>query len=169
MVTKTTDGNARLFAHISHRNIYTQVWTIFFKIIKDSVVDPKSRSQVWVYGSKPKWILEATEETELKDNYPLVIIPNVEINSQENFTMDYSAKEYVPQIAVEIFSERNDYLDDVTESIHQIILDNETFLTSIGINNIKIANDNVDPNTTRDGLKIFHRILSFNFEVATCQ
>ena len=169
MVTKTETGTARIFTEVSHRNVYTQPWNIFFKLIKNGITDPKARSVLWVYGSKPKWIIEATEEQELKENYPLVIIPNIEITNQMNYTMDYSAKEYMPQITIEIFSDRNDYLDTITENIHQIILDNETFLTSTGIYNIRIDNDNVDPNTTRAGLKIYHRILSFTFEVVTCQ
>ena len=167
MVTKTANGIARIFTPVSHRKLYTQPWTIFFKLIKNSITDPKDRGTLWFYGSHPKWIIEATEEAELKENYPLVIMPNIEVTNQNNLTMDYSAKEYVPQITTEIFSDRNDYLDIITENITQIILDNESFLTSIGIYNIKISSDNVDPNTTRDGLKIYHRILSFTFEVVT--
>jgi len=168
MVEKTKIGNARIFTQVSHRKLYTTPFTIFFKLIKDNVIDPKDRSTLWVHGSQPKWIIEGTEEADLAESYPIVIIPNIVVPSQENFTMDYSAKQYMPQIAMEIYSDRNDYLDDITENIHQIILDNESFLTSVGINNIKINNDNVNPET-RSGLKIFHRLFSFTFEVATCQ
>ena len=168
MVEKTVDGTARIYTQITHRNLYTKPWTTFFKIIKESITDPKERGVTWVYGSQPKWIINSTDSTELKENYPIVIIPNIEVANQENYTLDYSAKQYVSQNTIEIYSERNDYLDDVTESIMQIVLDNETFFTSIGLHNLKITTDNVEPAITRDGLKIFHRLINFDYEVVTC-
>ena len=168
MVEKKTNGTARILTEVSHRKIYTQPWTIFFKLIKGQIIDPKARNELWVYGSQPKWFIEGTSESEINDKYPILIIPNSTINNQENYTLDYSAKQYTPQIVFEVYSDRNDYLDDITDNINQIILDNESFLKDCGIYNIKISNDSINPET-RGGLKIFHRILGISFEVVTCQ
>ena len=168
MVEKKAIGSARILTQVNHRYIYTQPWTIFFKLIKDNVTDPKSREKLWVYGSQPKYIIEENDDSGLAENYPVIVLPNVEVSEQTNFTLNYSAKEYLPMITIEIFSDRNDYLDTISNDIHQIILDNETFFSSIGIYNVRITNDNVSP-LTRNGLKIFHRIVGITFEVATCQ
>jgi len=130
------------------------------------MTDPFSRSETWVYGSMPKTIIEYEDgETEIQPKYPIIIINNVEVTNQNNLTMDYDTKEYIPQINIEIYSDRSDYLDSISDEIIEIIKDNNSSFTSIGIYNVNINGDSIDFNVSRSGLKIFSRNLSLIYEV----
>jgi len=153
---------------INNSNIYTQVWNTFYNLIKNNIDDPKERSETWIYGSMPKTVIEYENndgDTEIQPSYPMIIINNVELSNQENHTLDYDTKEYIPQINIDIYSDRSDYLDSITDNIVELISDNNSSFTDIGIYNIKIINDNVNYDLSRSGLKIFNRTLSFVYEV----
>ncbi len=153
---------------INNTNIYTKAWETFFNLIKNNVDDPKERSITWIFGSIPKNLIEyenGDSTIEINKAYPIIIINNIEVGNQINHSINYTAKEYNPMISINIFSDRSDYLDSISNEVIETILESDSSFSNIGLFNINIISDNVDFNLSRSGLKIFNRELTISFEV----
>lgn len=150
----------------SLRNNYRYSWNYLFKKIKDGLTDPKNRNETFIFGSYPEWHIndESYSTGEIKDKYPLVIINNPMISDFENHTMDYKTSDNSIDIAVEIFSDRNDYLDTLSDNILYILLNDIQSATNVGLHNMTILNDSYTP-YFRNGVKIHSRSYTIRYDI----
>jgi hypothetical protein len=147
-------------------NLYRATWNKIFREIKSNLVDPKSRGENFIFGSYPDWHIGDNEvsDEELKSKYPLVIIENPTMTDNEAITCDYETSIGSINIVFDIFSERNDYLDKLTDEIQFILLNNIQTNAQTGLHNMSIINDSYT-HYLRSGLKMHNRTFTVRFDI----
>lgn len=150
----------------SERNIYQFAWNKVFTEIKSSLTDPKVRNEVFVFGQNPSWNITDSEfgGEEIKLKYPIVCIENPTISDFENSTLDYQSGEYSVNLVIDIFSDRSDYLDRLSDDVLYILLNNVQTNTSAGLHNMQILNDSYQQ-LNRSGVSIHNRTFTIRFDV----
>jgi hypothetical protein len=148
MVEKYSTGKSRVFVKIPITDLVSSTWMLIFKNMQSSLTDPKSRNKTFIYGSAPDKILSDdtdSSEEEIKAEYPIIIVNNTEIPDSSNITDDSYTKELVINIMIDILSDRNDYLDVITDDIINILYANETFYSDCGLYDMVINTNNNEP------------------------
>ncbi len=151
-------------------NNYRFVWNKIFKEIKDNLIDPKNRGEVFVFGQHPEWFIGesngseySSNEEEIKNKYPLVVVNNITISDFENKTLDYDTSEFSSNVVIEIYSDRNDYLDKLSDDVLYILYNNVQTNTLVGLHNMQILNDAVNQ-FNRSGVKVHSRVFTIRFD-----
>jgi len=150
----------------TNKNLYSYTWNKIFKEIKNNLVDPKQRGELFVFGQYPEWHISDRNDSdeELKKRYPLIIITNPVLTDFENQTLDYLTSENSINVNIEIYSDRNDYLDLLTDNILYILLNSVQTSARAGLHNMQILNDSYSM-YQRSGLKIHSRVFNIRFDV----
>ena len=166
--TKNKTARAELIKSIDSRtNMYRFAWNQVFRQIKVNVLDPKLRNTTFVYGQYPQELIgdESDSNTEtIRRMYPLIIVQNPTISDWDNKTLDYETTQFSVNINVEIFSERNDYLDRLSDDVLFVLYNNVQTNASAGMHNMKIVNDSYQQ-YERGGLNIHNRLFTVRFDI----
>lgn len=166
--TKNTTARAEIIKTIDSRtNLYRFAWNQVFKQIKTNILDPKLRGTNFVFGQYPEWLIgeESDSSTEtIKKMYPTIIVQNPTITDFDNYTMDYETSQFSVNLNIEIFSERNDYLDRLSDDILFVLYNNVQTNADAGLHNMKIINDTYN-HYERSGVCIHNRIFTIRFDV----
>jgi hypothetical protein len=167
-VTKSVSSRAEIIKTINTRsNLYRFAWNQVFRQIKLNVADPKLRGTTFVFGQYPQELIgdESGSNSEtIKSIYPLVIVQNPTITDFDNYTMDYETSQFSVNLNIEVFSERSDYLDRLSDDILFVLYNNVQTNAEVGLHNMKIVNDSYVP-YERNGVNIHNRIFTIRFDV----
>lgn len=165
MVDKESTGKSRVYVKIPITDLNSATWMLIFKNLQSSLTDPKARDKTFIYGTYPdKLITDESDvsEEEIKSEYPIIIVNNTEIPDSSNLTADDYTKEITINIMIEIFSERNDYLDQLSDDIISILYANESFYSDVGLYDMVINTDNPEPDL-KSGVVIKERSINVTF------
>lgn len=164
-------GNSRIdeINNVESNN-YRFTWNKIFREIKDSVTDPKARGQTFVFGQAPDWFVGesndssySVDEEETKLRYPIIVVNNVTVSDFENQTLDYETSQLSSNVVIEIYSDRNDYLDKLSDEVLYTLYNNVQTNTSAGLHNMQIMNDAYNF-FMRGGVKVHSRTYSIRFD-----
>lgn len=167
MGSKTATLNACVTGRITNSTMPHQAWGLFFSLITSRVSDPKNRGTdyKWVYSAYPdEEIQDLTTETQIKSEYPLIIVYDPETTSNP-VTINQSAREANNEQLIEVYSDRTDTLTTIWQSIRHQILKPSALNTfeECGIFNVTLE-DTGYSSMQHAGVKIHVKELRFAYD-----
>jgi len=130
-----------------------------FKVIKDNVSNPKGSSGKLVWSSYPSNELsDSDSEDEISSEYPIIVIPPI-TEYYEKVSMK-NCRDYIIPFSIEIYSDRSDYLMQLSDDIGYQLEQNEDTLYSAGLKNITQVNSDYD-SFMRSAVKIHYKRMSY--------